>query len=118
MHDETRLTDSDIANVYVLECGSGAVDIDVQVRWPKNSWETLQQQIVKLHKVSRIKRSVESTTNIKITDSVIYIDGKEIEDEEKSLAHYHCVSDSLVKLIIVKYRDSPPYLGMYTSTYA
>lgn len=96
VHDETRLSDCDMNNVYVLECSSGAVDIDVQVRWPKNSWETPQQQIVKLQlhlddKVSRIKRSVESTTNIKITDSVIYINGIEIEDEEKSLAHYHCV---------------------------
>ena len=127
VHDETPLSDSDIAstNVYVLECRSGAVDINVQVRWPKDQWgyETpvsAHQQNVKLQlsmslddKISQIKRSVEIKTNIEIMDSVIFINDMEIEDEEKSLSHYHCVSESSVKLIIVKFHGSPPYSGIY-----
>ena len=106
VHDESRLSDSDMANVCVLECRLG---IRVQVRWPKESdREAARQEIVTLKlslddKVSEIKRIIESMADIEIQDSMILINDLEIRDAEKSLSHYHVVSTSTLKLIIIKY---------------
>ena len=106
IHEETSLSASEVANVHILECRLGPVDILVKVRWPKMSKNSVaKQETIKLQmspddRVCDIIDKIESQKGVKIEDYVINFDGKELGDEG-TLSYHHIVSNSMVQLIIV-----------------